>query len=342
MRIDNPSNRSGLTLIESLVAMAIVGILVAILIPAVQAVREAARKTLCQNNLRQTALALHAFHTSKNNLPSPYNGTSLTYPLKETDLFHLHSWRVALLPYLEQSALRDSIDWDSPATGVENELVATTVVSSYICPSGAPPSASTTWLPTSAQPQGVNYQAVRSDYDGLAGIWDIFEEPPAGTLDGDTKYLRWSVWGSATFGGNQFSAHGLPIPVRFDNETIFGDLTWYRAGKFRDVTDGLSNTIMLVERGGRPLHMVDGRPKVTTDNPDADYPGQVGWSASNPFNWRINFPDVGVNHDNAKGIYSNHAGVAYVALADGSITLLSEPTDFATLTKMIGRSDGEH
>lgn len=342
MRIDDHSNRRGLTIIETLVSVAIVSILVAILIPAVQAVREAARRTKCKNNLRQTALALHTFHTSKNHLPSHYNGTSLTYPRKETELFHMHSWRAALLPYIEQSALRDSIDWDSTATARKNQLVANTVVSTYICPSGASPSSSMEWLPISDQPQGVNYQTVRSDYDGLAGIWVLFEEPPVGTLDGDTKYLRWGVWGSATFGGNQFSVFGLPIPIRFDNETIYGKLTRYRAGKFKDVADGLSNTVMIVERGGRPLHMMDGRPKVTTYNPNSDYPGQVGWSASNPFNWRINFPDVGVNHDNAEGIYSNHTGGANVALADGSVTFLSESTDLASIAKMIGRSDGEY
>ncbi len=316
----------GLTLIETLVSIAIVGILVAILIPAVQAARESARKTHCQNNLKQTALALHAFHNANNNLPSPYNGTSLPYPLKEPDLFHMHSWRAVLLPYLEQSALHDSIDWHSLATDRENESVATTVVSPYICPSGKSPSASMgRGLRHEWESQDDTYLVVRSDYDGLAGIWVIPEVIPSGGKDGDTKYVRWGVWGRPTF----------------DNETVSGNLTHDLAGKFRDVSDGLSNTIMLVERGGRPIHMVDGRPKVTTDNPNAGYHGQSGWSASNTFFWRINYPDVGVNHDNALGIYSDHAGGAYVALADGSVTFLSESTDIAMLAKMIGRSDGE-
>lgn len=331
MRMDDHSNRSGLTLIETLVSITIVGILAAILLPAVQAVRESARKTQCQNNLKQTALGLHALHTSKNSLPSHYNGTSLRYPLEEWDLFHMHSWRAALLPYLEQSALHDSIDWHHLATDPENESVATTVVSPYTCPSGASPSANVGWgwrhdgRPTPDQPQGEGYPAVRSDYDGLAGMWVVFEVPRVGTRDGHTKYVRWGVWDQ-------------PI---FDDETVSGNLTHYRAGRFRDVSDGLSNTIMLAERGGRPLHMVDGRPKVTTDNPSAGYAAQVGWSASNDFFWRINFRDVGVNHDNQGGIYSAHAGGAFVAMADGSVKFLSESTDIATLAKMIGRSDGE-
>jgi len=332
----------GLTLIETLVSIAIVGILLAILIPAVQAARESARKTQCQNNLKQTALALHAFHNANKNLPSPYNGTSLPYPLKEPDLFHMHSWRAVLLPYLEQSALHDSIDWHALATDRENESVATTVVSPYICPSGVSPSANMGWgLRREWQSRDDTYPVVRSDYDGLAGIWDLFEIRPAGNLEGNPKYIRWSIWGSPTFVGNQFTGTDHRVPARFDVGTLNGDLASYRAGKFSEVSDGLSNTIMLVERGGRPFHMVDGHPKVTEKNPNAIYSGQKGWSASNSFFHRLHYPDVGVNHDNRQGIYSDHAGGAYVVMADGSVTFFSESTDISTLAKMIGRSDGE-
>lgn len=323
MRFYKKSKLHGLTLIETLVSIAIIGILVAMLIPAVQAIRAAARTKFCQNNLRQIALALHAFHDSREILPSPYNGTSLSTPLKEWDLFHMHSWRVALLPHIEQAAIHDLVDWDALATDQENDSVATTIVSSYICPSGpTPPEA----MGRAWRYNFENQEVARSDYDALAGMWVIFEEPPVGTLDGDVKYLRWSVWGSGTF----------------DDGTATGMLTDYREGKFRDVSDGLSNTLLLVERGGRPLHMIDGHPEMTDENPDADYQGQSGWSASSPFYWRINFRDAGVNHDNAVGIYSNHSGGAPVARADGSVTLLSESTDLATLAKLIGRSDGKH
>ncbi len=333
---------AGFTLIETLVSIAIVGILVAILIPAIQAARESARKAQCQNNLKQTALALQAFHNSKKNLPSHYNGTSLAYPLETWDLFHLHSWRAALLPYLEQSALYDSIDWQALATDQVNESVATTVVSPYICPSGASPTANLGWgVRHARQSQDDKYQVVRSDYDGLAGMWVVFEVPPVGNLDGNLKYLRWSVWGSATFVGNQFTGTDHKVLPPFDVPTVDGDLVSYPGGKFSDVTDGLSNSIMLVERGGRPFHMVDGRPNVVQGNTDAHYPGQTGWSASSSLSYVIHYRDVGVNRDNAFGIYSDHASGAYVALADGSVTFLSVSTDIATLAKMIGRSDGE-
>ena len=320
----------GLTLVELLVVIAIIGILAALLLPAIQAARESARKTQCQNNLKQTALALHAFHNANKNLPSHYNGTSLPFPLGQWDQYHMHSWRAALLPHLEQSALGDSIDWDSRATDRANESAAATVVSPYICPSGASPSASMGWvrpyeLDPSKRQKDNKYRVARSDYDGLAGIATPFIVPPSGTRDCDTNYLLWGVWGMATF----------------DDGTCDGNLIRYRAGSFSNVSDGLSNTLMLVERGGRPFHMVDGRPKVTDDNPNADYHGQVGWSASNTISRRINAYHFSINHDNRQGIYSDHAGGAYIALADGSVTFLSESTDIVTLAKMIGRADGE-
>lgn len=335
MRVQTQSNRPGLTLIETVVSMTIVGILAAILIPAVQAVRESARKTQCQNNLKQNSLALHAFHAANGNLPSHYNGTSLPYPLTEWDLFHAHSWRASLLPFIEQTALRDSIEWDSLATDPVNQSVATATIPAFVCPSGEPPTANLGWglrhgsilIPKPDWTEADKYLVARSDYDAMAGIFIRPDDMANGDNPFDTEYVRWGVW-------------GWPV---FDNDAISGGkLLRYRQGKFRDVSDGLSTTIMLVERGGRPLHLIDGEPAVTPANPNADYPGQVGWSASNTFLWAVNGDGVGINHDNSTGIYSDHEGGAYIALADGSVRFMSESTDSATLAKMFGRSDGEH
>ena len=157
-------------------------------------------------------------------------------------------------------------------------------------------------------------------------MWDIFEIPPVGTRDGTTRYLRWGAWGTATF----------------DDGTVHGRMERYNAGKLSEITDGLSNTILLAERAGRPKHLVNGQPEITDDNPNADYLGQVAWSASNPFTWRINFRDTGINQDNSSGgLYSFHPGGASIARADGSVAFLSESTDVSTLKSMIGRSDAE-
>src|SRR5262245_58745943 len=110
------TRRVGITLIETLVVFAIVGILLALLIPAVQYAREAARNAACQNNMRQLVLAIHQYESAHASLPSLYNGTFVERPRNPIDEFHFHSWRVAILPQLEQSALYERIDLSKPAT----------------------------------------------------------------------------------------------------------------------------------------------------------------------------------------------------------------------------------
>lgn len=317
--------RRGISMIEVLVVVGIIAILLAITIPAVQYARESARRMQCQNNQRQILQACQAFEAANGSLPSLYNGTSLSYPLREWDLFHMHSWRVELLPYLEQQPLRDSISWSSFATDPVNKSVAQSVVPIFVCPSGADPLSNMcsglvhTALPPATGPW---YSAVRSDYDAMAGI-QLLPDPGSNPLS--TKFIRWGIWGWPDFGNGQFAGT---------------QLLRYRAGKFRDVTDGLSNTIAVVERGGRPIDLLRGKPHVTPDNPNADYPGQGAWSASNTFAWAINENDAAVNVSNSKGIYSLHTGGANVAMADGSVRFLSESTSFDELVKLFSRSGG--
>jgi prepilin-type processing-associated H-X9-DG protein len=321
-----------MTLLEVLVAIGVIGLILAIALPAIQSAREAARRTQCQNNLRQILLATQNFHDVEGSLPSFYNGTSLEYPLQEGDLFHMHSWRVMLLPYLEQSALREQIVWDALATEDANIPVAQTPVATYLCPSGNDPS-HMGWgrrydaiaLDKDDIQEKHKYHVVRSDYDAMAGIVDWPDSVGAGTDSNSVDFVHWGIW-------------GWPV---FEKRTTTGSkLLRYRSGKFRDVTDGLSNTIAIVERAGKPLDLLNGKPNVTEYNPNADYPGQVGWSASNTFAWALNGPGVGVNESNSKGIYSFHPGGANVGIADGSVRFLSDATDFETLVKLYGRSDG--
>lgn len=325
----NCLKRRGISMIEVLVVVGIIGILLAVTIPAVQSARESARRMQCQNNQRQILQACQAFEAANGSLPSLYNGTSLSYPLKEWDLFHMHSWRVELLPYLEQQPLRDTINWSSLATDPVNKSVAQSVVPVYVCPSGADPlsnmgwgAAHAEWLNLSVPFTGTKYFATRSDYDAMAGI-QLLPDPGSNPLS--TKFIRWGIWGWPDFGNGQFAGT---------------QLLRYRAGKFRDVTDGLSNTIAVVERGGKPIDLLRGKPHVTPENPNADYPGQVGWSASNSFVWSINGNAVAVNVSNSKGIYSLHSGGSNVAMADGSVRFLSESTRYEELVKLFSRSGG--
>lgn len=324
--------RRGISLVELLVSLGVIGLILAIALPAIHSARESARRVQCQNNLRQILIATQSHHAATNALPSLYNGTALPYPLQEWDLFHMHSWRVPLLPYLEQSALRERLIWEKLATADENIPVAQTVVPTFICPSGTDPmdmgggiKHASIWIPPANHTDQDRYRVVRSDYDAMAGIQVLPNPLPPNTALDSVDHVRWAIW-------------GWPV---FETPTTSGSrLSRYRQGKFNDVTDGLSHTIAIVERGGRPKAYLKGKLAITPDNPEADYPGQVGWSASNTFAWTINADGVGVNESNSRGIYSFHRGGANVGIADGSVRFLSDSTDFQTLVKLYGRSDG--
>jgi prepilin-type processing-associated H-X9-DG protein len=244
----------------------------------------------------------------------------------------MHSWRVMLLPYLEQSALREQVEWDALATDRANAHVAQTPVATYLCPSGDDPSHmgsgrlhDAILVASDDIEEEHTYYVVRSDYDAMAGIQVLPDPLPTGAQPNSVEFVRWGIWG---------------WPVFAEQRTEASKLLRYRRGKFRDVTDGLTNTLAVIERAGKPLDMLNGKPNVTEYNPDAVYPGQAGWSASNTFRWAINSDGVGVNESNSNGIYSFHPGGANVGIADGSVRMLSDSTDFDALVKLYGRSDG--
>jgi prepilin-type N-terminal cleavage/methylation domain-containing protein/prepilin-type processing-associated H-X9-DG protein len=123
-------DRKGFTLVELLVVIAIIGILIALLLPAVQSAREAARGVQCTNNLKQLGLALHNYHTALKVFPYSAGGEGTRW-----------SWSALILPYLEQSNLNDQIDYRFPynepdsTTGTHNNELIKTLLSVYQCPS---------------------------------------------------------------------------------------------------------------------------------------------------------------------------------------------------------------
>ncbi len=118
--------RNGFTLIELLVVMAIIATLMALLLPAIQKVREAANKMSCGSNLRQIGIALHNFHNDYGYFPAADGGNQ-------------YSAFTALLPYLEQDAVARQYDPSLPPTVPPNSLVTTLPLKSYLCPSMNPP-----------------------------------------------------------------------------------------------------------------------------------------------------------------------------------------------------------
>jgi prepilin-type N-terminal cleavage/methylation domain-containing protein/prepilin-type processing-associated H-X9-DG protein len=124
---------AGFTLIELLVVIAIIAILAALLIPAVQKVRESANRATCFNNLRQMGLALHSFHDRNSQFPSSGEGLNVT---ATGSAFDLQSTFTLLLPFLEGGSIYDAYDVNTPYNGsATNKAVAQTVIPTYLCPS---------------------------------------------------------------------------------------------------------------------------------------------------------------------------------------------------------------
>lgn len=124
---------SGFTLVELLVVIAIIGVLISLLLPAVQAAREAARRTQCKNNLRQIGLGFLMYHDAQGSLPV---GCLDKRTGRNSDGLQL-SWLAALLPYLEQRGLWEQIDFERAYDSVENAGPAAVPVTTFLCPSTA-------------------------------------------------------------------------------------------------------------------------------------------------------------------------------------------------------------
>ncbi len=213
--------KAGFTLVELLVVIAIIGILIALLLPAVQAAREAARRSSCSNNLKQVGLALHNYHDTFKVFP-PHSLDTRTSGL----IFNRLAWTVHILPFLEQQPLYDQFDFTRRYNQNPNRPLAMTRVQAYLCPSVKSPR-------TSIQNGGESSGGIgyfTTHYYGVMG--------PKGNnpVDGQPYKFR-NVGGHGGFAEEGFFVQS-------------------KSTKFSHITDGTSNTIAIQEigwddRGGR-------------------------------------------------------------------------------------------
>ncbi|MCL2119592.1 MAG: DUF1559 domain-containing protein [Planctomycetaceae bacterium] len=170
----------GFTLVELLVVIAIIGVLIALLLPAVQAAREAARRMSCSNNLRQLGLGLHNYHDAAKTFPKGGKIGFATGPVGFNRIDGCTNWRTFIWPYIEQTALYNEIDWRA---GVASEnlsspqnvqALARTQIPCYRCPSNS--------IPVFDQEPYNTNEYMLADYTGIAGAYP----DPIGRDDGLT------------------------------------------------------------------------------------------------------------------------------------------------------------
>ncbi len=192
------------TLVELLVVIAIIGILIALLLPAVQAAREAARRSQCSNNLKQIGLALHNYHdTNKSFPPGGYNCAN--WPSSNCGNYsysgpHLTTWTIAILPFMELSTLYDQYDQDLPNEHATNQVVNQSFVATYMCPSDL--GQNKLYQPESGpRPYAYgpgSYRAVSGLVDPTQSFWDEANTNPSNTRGllhtvGHTNRSNWDI-----------------------------------------------------------------------------------------------------------------------------------------------------
>lgn len=233
--------RNGFTLVELLVVIAIIGVLVALLLPAVQMAREAARRTTCANNLRQVGLALHMFHDTNGAFPA--SGWT-TAGLGNPDGKYV-GWRPLILPYLEQANVRSIYRTDLNWWEGTNAAVASIPIPIFRCPSAARMGETLTAVAKSPRPAMTFATPLApTDYEALMGVQPSSINPHFST----------PIYNAV----NRFS-------IMYRNSEV----------EMGFISDGLTNTVMVVECSSRPGVMRAGVPRGDLSNDQG-----IGWADS--------------------------------------------------------------
>jgi prepilin-type N-terminal cleavage/methylation domain-containing protein/prepilin-type processing-associated H-X9-DG protein len=329
--------RTGFTLIELLVVIAIIAILIGLLLPAVQKVREAAARAKCQNNLKQLGLALHAYHDANGELPlvrpvappsaSSPGGTTGDFTVIGFNVYPVTyqtfgNWIFRTLPFLEQGNLANVLLGSSAGNLTANyDAVVATQLQVLSCPSDP----SVNGIGTTFIPGSTTQPSAYTTYVGVTGNDERFES---------SVYDGWSVTGAnATNGMFAVQTHDYILSQAHGRTLI-------------SVTDGLSNTLFV---GERP-------PATTATNGDLtigewlypDYfsvlaiPNQMAYPFRSGCPTPADFGPDDVNNRCAVTHYwSMHPGGANFLLGDGSVRFLPYSTAITVVRPMASATGGE-
>ncbi len=331
--MNRASVRRGFTLIELLVVIAIIAVLMGLLLPAVQKVREAANRLKCTNNLKQLGIALHSYHDTNQAFPPGYvDGNNNPYSTPENDVGPGWGWAAFLLPQLEQGNVYNQINFKQPVGRGVNKAVSLQTLPLFLCPSDA--------------------------YNQPVPVYDSSFSTPIATV-AKGNYVGCSGWlecfsgatGNVAPGGGDDGLGGVYGPG--------GRGVFWRNSRtiLADIVDGTSNTILAGER--------------SANHAPATWTGAVpggrcpAWMASIPATPLA--PPPGAAYDNADFgeafvlahcnathlpnadfpifdpdvFYSMHAGGANFLLADGSVRFISSAVNPATYQALSTIAGGE-
>jgi prepilin-type N-terminal cleavage/methylation domain-containing protein/prepilin-type processing-associated H-X9-DG protein len=298
-------HRSAFTLIELLVVIAITGLLMALLLPAVQQSREAARRMSCLNNLKQLGLACQQHHEVYGVFPPAWVDAPFTLPQGEVIQNGAGTFP-CLLPFLDQEALARQYRWDKRAQGPENQPVATVQLKVLQCPSAE----SNRWVTAVEDPGNYSYGG-----KGACGDYGGVREIDTGLVD-----------------------MGLVDPAA----DYRGVLTRNFLTRLADITDGASQTILITEHAGRPTLWRAGRRVPGTYAIAAAWiAGTVTFGQGSSHDGTTKPGPCAINCTNDREVYSFHAGGANAAFSDGSVHFLSANLDIRVFARLVTRAGGE-
>lgn len=317
------SRRPGFTLVELLVVIAIIGVLIALLLPAVQQAREAARRMQCSNNLKQIGLALHNYHDTHRKFPSGAQADRAHSTSCPEGKCGPWNWTAFLLPQIEQANIYDGLQVGSIPGPFSLEdasrlAVAQKGFEGYRCPSSTGPQTnSERKVPRGSGDSG------DPDCTGAACV-EIALSSYVGS--NDSYNLNRDAW------------NGFMVKCRIGTDE--------RTLSFSDITDGTSNTIAIGERAWKlgTLTLRAGTQFIT--NGDTSNNSRQGNSYETAGGrWPINCTHA---QDCDRGFSSNHPGGAQFLFVDGSVHFLAETIDHdtnaavnSTIEYLIARSDGQ-